>query len=65
MGTSTDRIKQEEIPGFRVMEWLEKIREEDYKLRKEDPERYAREKQHARERIRKQFSERKKAVRST
>ncbi|MCG8340573.1 MAG: hypothetical protein MI674_04885 [Cytophagales bacterium] len=49
---STLKTKQSQaIPGFKVMEWLERIREEDYKLSKENPQEYAKKK----ERIRKQF----------
>lgn len=46
-------IESRIIPGFKVMEWLRKIREEDYQLRKENPEQYAAEM----ERIRKNMRE--------
>lgn len=29
------------IPGFRVMDWLRKVRDERYELEKNDPEAYA------------------------
>ena len=33
--------KLESIPGFKVMEWLRKVRDESYELQKNDPEAYA------------------------
>ena len=36
-----DLNKLESIPGFRVMEWLRKAREESYELEKNHPEAYA------------------------
>ena len=35
--------KADVIPGFKVMEWLEKVREEDYRLQRENPEQFAKE----------------------
>jgi hypothetical protein len=61
MHKSIDRIKQEEIPGFKVMEWLAQVREEEYKLRKEDPERYTREMESLRKEMRKRFSGKRKS----
>ena len=29
------------IPGFRVMDWLKRVREESYELQRNDPEAYA------------------------
>lgn len=46
------RYKSGAIPGFKVMEWLRKVREEDYKLRKENPEKYAMKMESIREKIR-------------
>ena len=46
------KYKSEAIPGFKVMEWLRKVREEDYKLRKENPEQYAMEMERIRKKIR-------------
>ena len=34
-------INPHPIPGFRVMEWLRKVRDERYELEKNDPEAYA------------------------
>ena len=33
--------KSHAIPGFKVMEWLRKVREESYELEKNDPKAYA------------------------
>lgn len=46
------RYKSGAIPGFKVMEWLRKVREEDYKLRKENPEKYAMKMESIRKKIR-------------
>ena len=40
--------KSHAIPGFKVMKWLRKIREESYRLRQENPEQYVAEMESAR-----------------
>ena len=43
---STLKTKQSQaIPGFKVMEWLERIRQEDYKRSQENPKEYAKKKE--------------------
>jgi len=34
--------KSKAIPGFKVMEWLRKVRDEDYSLYKSNPQEYFR-----------------------
>ena len=43
--------KSHAIPGFKVMEWLRKIREEEYRLRQENPEQYVAEMESARKAV--------------
>ena len=44
--------KIEPIPGFKVMEWLRKVREEDYKMQQEHPKEYAAEMERIRKNMR-------------
>ena len=40
------------IPGFKVMEWLRGVRDEHYRLSKEDPEAYKKMREEARKSLR-------------
>ena len=41
MKPHTELSKMRAIPGFKVMEWLRKVREDRYELQQNDPEAYA------------------------
>ena len=50
---TTPSIPSAVIPGFKVMEWLTKVREEIYRQREENPEQHAKKMKEIREKMRK------------
>ena len=53
------------IPGFKVMEWLRQVREEEYKLYQESPEAYFRSIRECEQRIEKRLASHRSKQRAT